>query len=177
MSGDTITIVSGLPRSGTSLMMSMLESGGMELLIDGIRTPDDDNPKGYYEFDRVKKLPIREWGDMLVAGIPLGAGDLAGGSAGRAAADLGIADDPDPLAQHDVEPTLGEHLRKRQVPMEERVLLRQRAEMAEREQRALAEAMHQALLGEDPARGNQGFSERRKIFLHRAPLDCGVFPL
>ena len=56
MNGDTITIVSGLPRSGTSLMMSMLESGGMELLIDGIRTPDDDNPKGYFEFERVRKI-------------------------------------------------------------------------------------------------------------------------
>jgi hypothetical protein len=51
-----ITVVSGLPRSGTSLMMKMLEAGGMELLIDNIRKPDQDNPKGYYEFERVKKL-------------------------------------------------------------------------------------------------------------------------
>jgi hypothetical protein len=56
MDKDTITIVSGLPRSGTSLMMSMLQAGGMELLVDGIRTADEDNPKGYYEFERVKQI-------------------------------------------------------------------------------------------------------------------------
>ena len=56
MDQETITIVSGLPRSGTSLMMSMLEAGGMDLLVDGIRTPDEDNPKGYYEFERVKQI-------------------------------------------------------------------------------------------------------------------------
>jgi hypothetical protein len=53
---DVIVVVSGLPRSGTSMMMAMLQSGGLKLLKDGIRTPDDDNPKGYYEFERVKKL-------------------------------------------------------------------------------------------------------------------------
>ncbi len=52
-----VIIVSGLPRSGTSMMMRMLEKGGLSLLVDGIRTPNDDNPKGYYEFERVKKLP------------------------------------------------------------------------------------------------------------------------
>jgi len=52
-----ITIVSGLPRSGTSMMMKMLEAGGKPSYTDNIRTPDDDNPKGYYEFERVKKLP------------------------------------------------------------------------------------------------------------------------
>jgi len=52
-----ITIVSGLPRSGTSMMMKMLEAGGIPPYTDNIRTPDDDNPKGYYEFERVKKLP------------------------------------------------------------------------------------------------------------------------
>ncbi len=51
-----VVIVSGLPRSGTSMMMKMLEAGGMELIIDGIRTADEDNPKGYYEFERVKQL-------------------------------------------------------------------------------------------------------------------------
>ncbi len=56
MEQDTVTIVSGLPRSGTSLMMSMLEAGGMELLTDRIRTPDEDNPRGYYEFERVKQI-------------------------------------------------------------------------------------------------------------------------
>jgi hypothetical protein len=53
---NTITVVSGLPRSGTSLMMKMLEAGGIPPLTDNLRTPDEDNPKGYYEFERVKKL-------------------------------------------------------------------------------------------------------------------------
>lgn len=50
-----LTIVSGLPRSGTSMMMRMLEAGGMEVLIDNIRRADDDNPRGYYEFEPVKQ--------------------------------------------------------------------------------------------------------------------------
>ncbi len=53
---DEIIIVSGLPRSGTSLMMQMLDKGGVEALTDNIRTADTDNPRGYYEFERVKKL-------------------------------------------------------------------------------------------------------------------------
>ena len=52
-----ITIVSGLPRSGTSMIMKMLEAGGLPPLTDNLRTADDDNPKGYYEFERVKKMP------------------------------------------------------------------------------------------------------------------------
>ena len=51
-----ITIVSGLPRSGTSLMMKMLDAGGIQPVQDGIRTADSDNPKGYYEFERAKQL-------------------------------------------------------------------------------------------------------------------------
>ncbi|MDY7076675.1 MAG: sulfotransferase domain-containing protein [Chloroflexota bacterium] len=50
-----IIIVSGLPRSGTSMMMKMLEAGGTQILTDNIRTADDDNPQGYYEFERVKQ--------------------------------------------------------------------------------------------------------------------------
>jgi len=53
---DFITIVSGLPRSGTSMMMKMMEAGGVPVLTDHIRTADEDNPKGYYEFERVKNL-------------------------------------------------------------------------------------------------------------------------
>ena len=53
---DTITIVSGLPRSGTSMVMKMIAVGGLEPLIDNIRVADEDNPRGYYEFERVKKL-------------------------------------------------------------------------------------------------------------------------
>ena len=52
-----ITVVSGLPRSGTSMMMKMLEAGGLPPLTDNVRTADEDNPKGYYEFERVKQLP------------------------------------------------------------------------------------------------------------------------
>jgi hypothetical protein len=51
-----IIIVSGLPRSGTSMVMKMLEAGGIAPLTDHIRSADDDNPKGYYEFERAKKL-------------------------------------------------------------------------------------------------------------------------
>lgn len=52
-----ITIVSGLPRSGTSLMMQMLVAGGMTALSDGERRADTDNPRGYLEWERVKQLP------------------------------------------------------------------------------------------------------------------------
>jgi LPS sulfotransferase NodH len=55
-SKPAIIIVSGLPRSGTSMMMKMLEAGGIPPLTDEIRTADKDNPRGYYEFERVKKL-------------------------------------------------------------------------------------------------------------------------
>ena len=51
-----LTIVSGLPRSGTSLMMKMLEAGGLPVLVDNVREADADNPKGYYEFEPVKAL-------------------------------------------------------------------------------------------------------------------------
>lgn len=52
-----ITIVSGLPRSGTSLMMQMLSAGGMPILSDGERRADVDNPRGYLEWERIKQLP------------------------------------------------------------------------------------------------------------------------
>lgn len=51
-----VTVVSGLPRSGTSMMMKMVAAGGLEIVTDNLRTADEDNPKGYYEFERVKKL-------------------------------------------------------------------------------------------------------------------------
>jgi hypothetical protein len=53
---QVVTVVSGLPRSGTSLMMKMLEAGGLPVMQDGIREADKDNPKGYYEFERVKQM-------------------------------------------------------------------------------------------------------------------------
>lgn len=52
-----IAIVSGLPRSGTSLMMQMLAAGGMTVLSDGERVADTDNPRGYCEWERIKQLP------------------------------------------------------------------------------------------------------------------------
>jgi hypothetical protein len=52
-----ITIVSGLPRSGTSLMMQMLAAGGLTVLSDGERKSDTDNPRGYLEWERIKQLP------------------------------------------------------------------------------------------------------------------------
>jgi hypothetical protein len=54
--GPFITIVSGLPRSGTSMMMQLLAAGGVPALADDIRAADDDNPRGYYEFERVKQI-------------------------------------------------------------------------------------------------------------------------
>jgi len=54
--GEPIVVVSGLPRSGTSMTMKMLEAGGKTLIMDGVRTADEDNPKGYFEDERVKDL-------------------------------------------------------------------------------------------------------------------------
>jgi hypothetical protein len=51
----SIVVVSGLPRSGTSMMMQMLEAGGLEPLTDGERVADDDNPRGYLELEAVKR--------------------------------------------------------------------------------------------------------------------------
>lgn len=54
--GEPIVVVSGLPRTGTSMMMQMLAAGGIEPLTDGRRPPDDDNPEGYLEYGPVKDL-------------------------------------------------------------------------------------------------------------------------
>lgn len=51
-----IVVVSGLPRSGTSMMMKMLAGGGLGIVIDAIRIADEDNPNGYFEFEPVKEL-------------------------------------------------------------------------------------------------------------------------
>jgi len=56
MGKNDIIIVTGLPRSGTSLMMQILQSMGIELLIDNKRQPDKSNPKGYFEYDLVKMI-------------------------------------------------------------------------------------------------------------------------
>lgn len=57
---NCVVVVSGLPRSGTSMMMKMLEAGGIEPLTDRVRTADEDNPLGYYEIERIKGLAKQE---------------------------------------------------------------------------------------------------------------------
>jgi len=56
MKKGEIIIVSGLPRSGTSMMMQILDAAGIDILTDKIRNADDNNPKGYYEFEPVKNM-------------------------------------------------------------------------------------------------------------------------
>lgn len=73
-----IIIVSGLPCSGTSMMMKMLAAGGIELLTDRIRQADDNNPEGYFEFEQVKKMKEGEF-DWI---------DSAGGKAVKVIATL-----------------------------------------------------------------------------------------
>ena len=53
---ESLIVVTGLPRSGTSMMMQMLAAGGMSILSDGFREADEDNPRGYLEFEPVKHL-------------------------------------------------------------------------------------------------------------------------
>jgi len=55
-SDSFITVVSGLPRTGTSMMMKMLMAGGMEVLTDNVRKADIDNPEGYFELEKVKGI-------------------------------------------------------------------------------------------------------------------------
>ena len=55
-SNQPIIIVSGMPRSGTSMMMRMLAEGGLPTLTDELRRPDDDNPNGYFELEVVRQL-------------------------------------------------------------------------------------------------------------------------
>ncbi|MFH0902874.1 MAG: sulfotransferase domain-containing protein [Pseudomonadota bacterium] len=55
MEPDQIVVVSGLPRSGTSMLMRMLRAGGLAIMTDGIRAADDDNPLGYFELETVKR--------------------------------------------------------------------------------------------------------------------------
>ncbi len=54
--GEGVIVVSGLPRSGTSMMMKMLDATGLPIMTDHQRTADEDNPKGYFEYERVKNL-------------------------------------------------------------------------------------------------------------------------
>src|SRR4051812_10203187 len=54
-SQESVIVVAGLPRSGTSMMMRILEAGGVPALTDGFREADVSNPRGYYEFEPVKR--------------------------------------------------------------------------------------------------------------------------
>jgi hypothetical protein len=54
--GAPVIVVSGLPRSGTSMMMRMLEAGGAPLWTDEVRAADESKPRGYYELERMKEL-------------------------------------------------------------------------------------------------------------------------
>ena len=49
-------VVSGLPRSGTSLMMKMLQAAGVPVMTDGLRSPDEDNPEGYLEWEAIRRV-------------------------------------------------------------------------------------------------------------------------
>lgn len=71
MDPKTVIVVSGLPRSGTSMMMKMLEAGGLKILTDNQREADANNPKGYYEFERVKQMK-----DGDLAWLPEAAGKV-----------------------------------------------------------------------------------------------------
>lgn len=62
-----ITVVSGLPRSGTSMMMQILEAGGIPPVTDNIRQSDSDNVKGYYEHEAVKQLEYKNYDCLLEA--------------------------------------------------------------------------------------------------------------
>ena len=53
---DEICVVTGLPRSGTSLMMQMLDCVGFDLVYDDVKKPDEHNPKGYYEYSKMFEL-------------------------------------------------------------------------------------------------------------------------
>lgn len=65
-----VTVVSGLPRSGTSMVMQMVHAGGVPALVDGVRAADDDNPRGYFEFERVKALRAdKAWLDDAVGKV------------------------------------------------------------------------------------------------------------
>jgi tetratricopeptide (TPR) repeat protein len=54
--GESLIVVSGLPRSGTSMLMQMLAAGGVAVMSDGLREADEDNPRGYLEYEPVKSL-------------------------------------------------------------------------------------------------------------------------
>jgi hypothetical protein len=81
-----ITVVTGLPRSGTSLVMQMLGAGGLPLLCDESRRPDLDNPRGYFEYEPVMRIAEdSSWLDAAVGhGVKVLLGQLVHLPPGRA---------------------------------------------------------------------------------------------
>jgi len=67
-SNRPIIVVSGLPRSGTSMMMKILAEGGLSVVADQSRTADEDNPNGYFELELVKQMSEGNVGWLADAG-------------------------------------------------------------------------------------------------------------
>jgi hypothetical protein len=65
---EPLVVVSGLPRSGTSMMMQMLGAGGLSLLTDGTRAADASNPSGYFELESVTRLDAAAARALVAAG-------------------------------------------------------------------------------------------------------------
>mgnify|MGYP003336364286 FL=1 len=61
LTDQSVVVVSGLPRSGTSMMMQLLQAGGLPILSDGAREADEDNPRGYLEYEAAKKSQDNSW--------------------------------------------------------------------------------------------------------------------
>jgi hypothetical protein len=89
---ESLIVVTGLPRSGTSMLMQMLAAGGVEILSDGLREADEDNPRGYLEYEPVKNLlKDSKW---LFGGAGKSDQDC-GAFAGRFAGGSGVPGDPE----------------------------------------------------------------------------------
>ncbi|MGE5378057.1 MAG: sulfotransferase domain-containing protein [Bacteroidota bacterium] len=65
---EPVIVVSGLPRSGTSMMMKILAEGGVPIVTDELRQADPDNPNGYYELETVKQMPAGNVDWLAAAG-------------------------------------------------------------------------------------------------------------
>jgi len=92
MHPQPVLVVSGLPRSGTSMAMQMIHAGGVEALTDQERQADADNPRGYFEYERVKALRNdKTWLDEAQGKVVkiIHAAERATGHKGRLVADRG----------------------------------------------------------------------------------------
>lgn len=66
MARDFVTVVTGAPRSGTSLLMQLLAAGGVPAVSDGVRAPDAANPRGYLEHALLRRLGRDPAADALI---------------------------------------------------------------------------------------------------------------